>query len=152
MLSARTSRVQHFNTPATTVWGHVSARAAVKAGTCKAIVCDHCEKEFAGGSLRTTEHHAKCKSVPTHVREWAVEKLGRSAEKRKGKEAVKKMEGVFDDIAKDPDQTLITDSLNSNKCATELCDEAISHFIYDNLCSFNLTAVERYSRQDIVVQ
>jgi hypothetical protein len=152
MLSARTSRVQHFNTPATAVWGHVSARAAVKAGTCKAIVCGHCEKEFAGGSLRITEHHAKCKSVPADVREWAVEKLGRSAEKRKGKEAVKKMEGMFDDIAKDPDQTLITDSLNSNKCATELCDEAISHFIYDNLCSFNLTAVERYSRQDIVVQ
>ena len=136
MLSARTSRVKHFNTPQTTVWGHVSARAAVKAGTCKAIVCDHCEKEFAGGSLRITEHYAKCKSVPADVREWAV----------------KKMEGVFDDIAKDPDQTLITDSLNSNKCATELCDEAISHFIYDNLCSFNLTAVERYSRQDIVVQ
>ena len=89
--------------------------------------------------MRITEHYAKCKSVPTHVREWAVEKLGRSAEKRKGKEAVKKMEGVFDDI-------------NSNKCATELCDESISHFIYDNLCSFNLTAVERYSRQDIVVQ
>ena len=110
----------------------MSARAAVKAGTCKAIVCGHCEKEFAGGSLRITEHYAKCKSVPADVREWAVEKLGRSAEKRKGKEAVKKMEGVFDDIAKDPDQTLITDSLNSNKCATELCDEAISHFIYDN--------------------
>jgi hypothetical protein len=33
-----------------------------------------------------TEHYAKCnKSVPTHVREWAVEKLGRSAEKRKGR-------------------------------------------------------------------
>ena len=104
MLSARTSRVQHFNTPKTTVWGHVSARAAVKQGTCKAIVCDHCETEFSGGSVRITEHYAKCKSVPTHVREWAVEKLGRSAEKRKGKEAVKQMEGVFDDITKDSDQ------------------------------------------------
>ena len=72
MLSARTSRVQHFNTPKTTVWGHVSARSAVKAGTCKAIVCGHCEKEFAGGSLRITGHHAKCKSVPTHVREVQV--------------------------------------------------------------------------------
>ena len=103
-------------------------------------------------SLRITEHHAKCKSVPAKVKEWAVEKLGRSANKRKGKEAVKQMEGMFDNIAKDSDQALITASLNKNKCATELCDEAISHFIYDNLCSFNLTAVERHSRQGIVVQ
>ena len=152
MLSARTSQRKHFHTPQTPVWGHVSARAAVKQGTCKAIVCDHCETEFSGGSVRITEHYAKCKSVPASVKEWAVEKLGRSADKRKGKEAVKQMEGMFDDIAKESDQTLITASLNSNKCATELCDEAISHFIYDNLCSFNLTAVERYNRQDIVVQ
>ena len=88
MLSARTSRVQHFHTPQTTVWGHVSARAAAKQGTCKAIVCDHCETEFSGGSVRITEHYAKCKSVPASVKEWAVEKLGRSADKRKGKEAV----------------------------------------------------------------
>jgi hypothetical protein len=97
MLSARTSRVQHFNTPKTPVWGHISARAAVKGGgTCKAIVCDHCEKEFAGGSLRITEHYAKCKSgksVPVAVKEWAVDKLGRSAAKRQGKEAVKKRAG-----------------------------------------------------------
>ena len=77
-------------------------------------MCDHCEKEFAGGSLRTTEHYAKCKSVPVNVKEWAVDKLGRSAAKRQGKEAVKKMEGMFDDIAKDSDQTLITASLNKN--------------------------------------
>ena len=115
-------------------------------------MCGHCEKEFAGGSLRITEHYAKCKSAPVAVEEWAVDKLGRSEAKRQGKESVKKMEGMFDDIAKESDQTLITASLNSNKCATELCDEAISHFIYDNLCSFNLTAVERYSRQDVVVQ
>ena len=146
------SQVQHFATPKTPVWGHVSARAPLKGGNCKAIVCNHCEKEFAGGSLRITEHHAKCKSVPVAVKEWAVDKLGRSAAKRQNKGSVKKMEGMFDDIARDSDQPLITASLNSNKCATELCDEAISHFIYDNLCSFNLTAVERYSRQDIVVQ
>jgi hypothetical protein len=54
------------------------------------------------------------------------------------------MEGVFDDITKDSDQALITASLTSNKCATELCDEDISHFIYDNLCSFNLTAVPSF--------
>jgi hypothetical protein len=78
------------------------------------------------------------------VKEWAVAKLGRSAAKRQGKEAVKKMEGVFDDIARDSDQALITASLNSNTRATELCNEAISHSIYDNLCSFNLTAVESF--------
>ena len=105
-------------------------------------------------SLRITEHHAKCKSVPAKVKEWAVEKLGRSrsAVKRQGKEAVKKMQGMFDDIAKESDQALITAPLNKNIRATELCHEAVSHFIYDNLCSFNLTAVERYNRQDIVVQ
>ena len=144
MLSARTSRVKHFHTPQTTVWGHVSARAAVKQGTCKAIVCDHCETEFSGGSVRITEHYAKCKSIPTHVREWAVEKLGKSAAKREGKEAVKKMEGMFDDIAKESAQTKITASLNKNTCATELCHEAISHFIYDNLESFNITGVASF--------
>ena len=72
--------------------------------------------------------------------------------KRQGKEAVKKMQGMFDDIAKESDQALITAPLNKNIRATELCHEAVSHFIYDNLCSFNLTAVERYNRQDIVVQ
>jgi hypothetical protein len=40
--------------------------------------------------------------------EWAVDKLGRSETKRQGKEPVKKMEGMFDDIAKDSDQSLIT--------------------------------------------
>jgi hypothetical protein len=85
------------------------------------------------------EHYAKCKSVPASVKEWAVEKLGRSADKRKGEGAVKQMEGMFDDIAKESDQTLITDSLNSNKCATGLCDEATSHFI-TTTC-----AVERYN-------
>ena len=147
MLSAGMSRVQHFNTPKTPVWGHVSARAPVKGGTCKVIVCDHCEKEFAGGSLRITEYYAKCKSVPVTAKEWAVDKLGRSAAKRQDREYVKKMEGMFDDIARDSDQSLITASLNSNARATELCNEAISHFICDNLCSFNLTAVGRYSRQ-----
>ena len=95
-------------------------------------------------SLRITEHYAKCKSVPAKVKEWAVEKLGRSrsAVKRQGKEAVKKMQGMFDDIAKESDQAIITASLNKNIRATELCHEAVSHFIYDNLCSFNLTAVE----------
>jgi hypothetical protein len=134
------------------VWGHVSARAPVKAGTCKAIVCNHCETEFAGGSLRITGHYAKCKSVPAKVKEWAVEKLGRSAVKRQDKGAVKKMQGMLDDTAKESDQALITASLNKNSRATELCHEAVSHFIYDSLCSFNLTAVERYSRQGIVVQ
>ena len=89
-------------------------------------------------SLRITEHHAKCKSVPAKVKEWAVEKLGRSrsAVKRQGKEAVKKMQGMFDDIAKESDQALITAPLNKNIRATELaCHEAVSHFIYDNLCS-----------------
>jgi hypothetical protein len=96
---------------------------------------------------------ASPKSVPAKVKEWAVEKLGRSAVKRQGKGAVKKMQGMFDDIAKEADQTIITASLNKNIRATELCHEAVSHFIYDNLCSFNLlTAVERYNRQDIVVQ
>jgi hypothetical protein len=90
----------------------VSARAPVKAGTCKVIVCNHRETEFAGGSLRITEHYAnKCKSVPAKVKEWAVEKLGRSAVKRQGKGAVKKTQGMFDDIAKESDQTLITASL-----------------------------------------
>jgi hypothetical protein len=100
------SQVQHFTptTPKTPVWGHVSARAPVKGGTCKVIVCDHCEKEFAGGSLRITEHYAKCKSVPAKVKEWAVEELGRSAVKRQGKGAVKLMQGMFDDIAKESDQ------------------------------------------------
>jgi hypothetical protein len=51
------------------------------------------------------------------------------------------MEGMFDDIAKDSDQSLITAALNSNTRATESCNEAASHFIYDNLCSFNPTAV-----------
>ena len=64
--------------------------------------------------------------------------------KRQGKEAVKKMQGMFDDIAKESDQTLITASLNKNKCATELCHEAISHFIYDNLESFNITGVASF--------
>jgi hypothetical protein len=41
------------------------------------------------------------------VEEWAVDKLGRSEAKRQGKESVKKMEGMFDDIAKDSDQSLI---------------------------------------------
>jgi len=88
-------------------------------------------------SLRITEHYAKCKSVPAKVKEWAVEKLGRSrsAVKRQGKEAVKKMQGMFDDIAKESDQALITAPLNKNIRATELCHEAVSHFIYDNLCS-----------------
>ena len=69
-------------------------------------MCNHCEKEFAGGSLRITEHYAKCNSVPGTVKEWAVAKLGRSAAKREGKEAVKKMQGVFDDIARDSDQAV----------------------------------------------
>jgi hypothetical protein len=64
--------------------------------------------------------------------------------KRQGKEAVKKMEGRFDGIAKESDQALITASLNKNSRATELCHEAISHFIYDNLCSFNPTEVESF--------
>ena len=108
-------------------------------------MCNSCENEFAGGVQRILGYYAKCKSIPTHVREWAVEKLGRSADKRKGKEAVKQMEGMFDDIAKESDQTLITASLNKNTRATELCHEAVSHFIFDNLCSFNLlTAVPSF--------
>ena len=57
------------------------------------------------------------------------------AVKRQGKEAVKKMQGMFDDIAKGSYQALITAPLNKNIRATELCHEAVSHFIYDNLCS-----------------
>jgi hypothetical protein len=49
------------------------------------------------------------------------------------------MQGMFDDIAKESDQTLITAALNTNTRATGLCHEAASHFIYDNLCSFNPT-------------
>ena len=100
--------------------------------------------------MRITEHYAKCKSVPASVKEWAVEKLGRSADKRKGKEAVKQMEGMSDDIAKESDQTLITASLNKNKCATELCDEAISHFIYDNLESFSTSPVSPASSPRLI--
>jgi hypothetical protein len=45
-------------------------------------------KEFAGGSLRITEHYAKCNFVPVKLKEWAVDKLGRSAAKHQGKESV----------------------------------------------------------------
>ena len=90
---------ERFSTPKAPVWGHVSARAPVKGGTCKVVVCSYCEMEFAGGAQRITEHYAKCKSVPAEVKERAVEKLGRSAVKRQDKEAVKKMQGMFDDIA-----------------------------------------------------
>jgi hypothetical protein len=108
----------------------VSARAPVKGDTCKVVVCSHCETEFAGGAQRITEHYAKCKSVPVGLKEWEVEKLGRSAAKRQGKEAVKKMEGMFDDIARDSDQALITAALNMNSRATELCNEAICNLVY----------------------
>jgi hypothetical protein len=63
-------------------------------------------------------------------KEWAVEKPGRSTAKRQGKGAVKKMEGMFDDIAKGPDQALITAALNMNSRATELCNGAICNLIY----------------------
>jgi hypothetical protein len=45
--------------------------------------------------------------------------------------AVKKMEGMFDDIAKDSDQALITAALNMNSRATELCNEAICNLVYN---------------------
>jgi hypothetical protein len=48
-----------------------------------------------------------------------------SAVKRQGKGAVKKMQGMFDDIAKESDQALIMASLNKNSRATELCHEAV---------------------------
>jgi hypothetical protein len=86
----------------------------LKGGSCKFIVCNSCEKEFAGGAQRILEYYAKCKSIPSSLREWAVAKLGRSAARREGKEAVKKMEGVFEDIAFETDQMLID--------ATEYCD------------------------------
>jgi hypothetical protein len=61
------------------------------------------------------EYYAKCKSIPSSLREWAVAKLRRSAARREGKEAVKKMEGgVFEDIAFETDQMIIN--------ATEYCD------------------------------
>jgi hypothetical protein len=63
------------------------------------------------------------------VKEWAVDRPGRSAAKRQGKEAVKKMEAMFDDIAKDSEQTPITAALNSNTRATELCNKASCNLV-----------------------
>ena len=77
-------------------------------------MCNSCEKEFAGGAQRILEYYAKCKSIPSSLREWAVAKLGRSAARREGKGAVKKMEGVFEDIAFETDQMIIN--------AKEYCD------------------------------
>jgi hypothetical protein len=55
---------------------------------------------------------------------------GRSAAKRQGKGAVKKMGGMFDDIAKDSEQALMTAALNMNSRATELCNGAICNLVY----------------------
>jgi hypothetical protein len=63
---------------------------------------------------RILEYYAKCKSIPPSLREWAVAKLGRSTARREGKEAVKKMEGVFENSTFETDQVLIN--------ATEYCE------------------------------
>ena len=110
LLAGMSSGEEHFSTPKTPVWGHVSARGHPSREVPARPSCTATAKretEFAGGAQRITEHYAKCKSVPVGLKEWEVEKLGRSAAKRQGKGAVKKMEGMFDDIARDSDQALI---------------------------------------------
>jgi hypothetical protein len=90
--------------------GHPSREVAARSSCVTAAN----ENEFAGGVQRILGYYAKCKSIPSSLREWAVAKLGRSAARREGKEAVKKMEGVFEDSAFETDQMIIN--------AKEYCD------------------------------
>jgi hypothetical protein len=86
----------HFATPTPT--GHDGCMGQrdgkqghpLKGGSCKAIVCVTAAKRssLVGGVQRILEYYAKCKSIPSSLREWAVAKLGRSAARREGKEAV----------------------------------------------------------------
>jgi hypothetical protein len=130
----------------------VTARAPLKGGSCKAIVCSSCEKEFAGCVQRILEYYAKCKSTPSSLREWAVGKLGRSAVRREGKGAVKKMEGMFEDIAFETDQVLINATAYCD-CKV-VCDEAICNLVYKqrHQAVGPSTTDTAYSRQEIVVQ
>ena len=77
-----------FITPNSEVRGSVTALVEVKSGHCKSLSCAIAVRNPKVRSLRITEHHAKCKSVPAKVKECAVEELGRSAVKRQGNEAV----------------------------------------------------------------
>jgi hypothetical protein len=129
-----------FKTPTTAVWRSVTARSLVKSGSCKSIQCVNCEKVFSGGSQRIWEHHRKCPSCPEPLREAATEALAKLQACRNEKEAVKNMEGTFDDIATADTQSLITHAMNKNGASKEVCDKAVCDWIYINLQSFNVVA------------
>ena len=130
---------QGFKTPSTAVWGSVTAKSPVKSGNCRSIECVNCEKVFAGGSQRIWEHHRKCKAAPEPLREAATEALAKAEAKLRGRAEVKKMEGIFEDIATADRQTLIMKAMNKNGASKDLCDKAICNWVYVNLQSFNVT-------------
>jgi hypothetical protein len=73
---------------------------------------------FAGGSRRILEHHVKCKSAPVPLKEWALDGLAKMEDRHREKDAVKDMEGMFDDIKEEATQTKLTGSTKDTRPRT----------------------------------
>jgi hypothetical protein len=133
-----------FSTPSSEVWGNVTALVAVKGGHCSSLRCDSCEKTFSGGVARILDHYARCNATPQHTRDWAAQQISKIDARRKGKESVKKMETVFNDIEEDETQRKIDSCLNKTGAKTELCNLAVAEWVYLTMQSFLITGDESF--------
>jgi hypothetical protein len=128
-----------FMTPKSDVWGGVTALAIVKSGNCKKIKCNSCDKIFAGGSLRITEHYIKCYGTSEQLREWARQKKAVHDSVSKDKSIVKSMDALLEDAEDCEKEGTISKSMNKITTRTDLCHKAVSDWIFNTMQSFNDT-------------
>ena len=133
-----------FSTPNSEVWGNVTALVAVKGGHCSSLRCDSCEKTFSGGVARILGHYAKCNATPQPTHDWAAQQISDRDARRKGKDSVRKMESVFNDIEEDETQQKVNSCLNKTGTKTELCNVAVADWVYITRQSFLIPGDESF--------